>query len=250
MRLFLTSFQKAGTHQIMPALGMAADIVDRGGNDLRNVPRRYGMSRTVDSDVIEENCKQLRDFSCGRGADGTKLFGHLSFRPEYYEAVCSKPTKIIVNIRDPRDVVVSNYYNIQRLHFGKHPGHGHLNFFDHKANKVLMDTEDPISALIEIDAARWKHWLGWLNPEFENVMVVKYRELRNDGEATIKKIADFIAPHPLHISRALRKMRPDMTVPRVRRCITGEHKELFEPHHMELANELMGDTIEKLGYEL
>jgi len=242
MRLFLTSYQKAGTHQIMPALLISEDIVDRSGNDMTTIPRRYGTRREVYSEGVKTTVAELQNF-------GGKIFGHVSYLPEYYEALMSKPTIILVNVRDPRDIVVSNYYNIRRLHFGKHRGHGHLNFYDHVAGKNLMDTDDPISALIEIEAARWPHWWGWLNLDPENVMVVKYRELRQFPNETVAKIKEFLDPYELDLAPTVKRLAPKTYRATVRRCIVGEHKELFKPHHMELANRLFSETLDRLGYE-
>ena len=55
IRLFLTSYQKSGTHQIMPALLIKEDIVDRSGNDMRDIPARYGASKKLNYDGISEN---------------------------------------------------------------------------------------------------------------------------------------------------------------------------------------------------
>jgi len=244
MRFFLTSYQKSGTHQIMPALGIRPDVVDRSGNDVRNIPFGYNVSREIMKEGVMKTCHDLASF-------GGAAFGHISYLPEFWNSLQKTPTKVIFNIRDPRDVVVSNYYNIRRLHFGKDPGHGHLNYFNNDTGKCLMDSDDPLSELIKIEAARWPHWLGWLDQDPELLMVVRYDELRQSGRETLERIFEWSAPHIFpDIEHSLKVMSPRTDLPSVRRCMVGEHKELFEERHMKLAEELMGDTIERLGYEI
>ena len=38
MRLFITSYQKSGTHQIMPIFGGIPDVVNRGHNEWIDAP--------------------------------------------------------------------------------------------------------------------------------------------------------------------------------------------------------------------
>ncbi len=50
----------------------------------------------------------------------------------------------------------------------------------------------------------------------------------------------------------IRRSRPDPKnpsyYPTFRRGVPEEWKEKFKPHHVELAEELLGDIIERLGY--
>jgi hypothetical protein len=243
MRLFITSYQKAGTHQIMPAFGATEQVVGRAYVDMAAV-RGYGMTG-INHDGIDETCDHLRRFE-------EKAFGHLPYLPEYAEAIQAQPTKVLFNVRDPRDVVVANYYSIQKVYYKTDPpgkkGLGHLNLADEKTGELVILKKDPIAALIEIEAYRWPAWLGWLNHDF--VMKVKYEDLRLAGIETLKKILEFTMPYSFHVYSVNDAMVPNHANPTFRSGRIGDWKTEFKPHHKKLAEKLMGKTIERLGYEI
>ena len=244
MRLFITSFQKSGTHQIMPAFGATKQIVGRAYVDMAAV-KGYGMTG-VNYEGIPETCKQLRNFE-------SKAFGHLPYLPEYAEAIQAQPTKVIFNVRDPRDIVVANLYNIRKVcnppNRPKYSrGLGHLNLTDEKTGELVIEKADPISALIEIESYRWPEWLGWLKHDF--TMQVKYEDLRTNPSPVINKIANFVAPVPIDVNTVIGNLQPQNGNPTFRAGRIGDWKTEFNEHHKELARKLLGDTIAKLGYEV
>lgn len=245
MRFFITSYQKAGTHQIMPAFGATSQIVGRAYVDMAAI-KGYGMSG-VNAAGIPETCAQLREFK-------DKAFGHLPYLPEYAEAIQAQPTKVIFNVRDPRDVVIANLYSIRKIYY-KIPecpgakGNGHLNMMSEEG-KLVIDEDDPIGKLIEIESYRWPHWLGWLQHDW--TMLVKYEDLRRPETATetVSKIASFIRPNKLDVHTIAGNLRPQHSNPTFRAGRIGDWKTEFSAHHKKLAEELLGDTIRKLGYEV
>jgi len=244
MRLFVTSYQKSGTHQIIPALGIMKDVVDRSLISATGIPERYGTARVRNEEGLVTTCGILQSFD-------EKIFGHIPYNPEYAECVQARPTKVLFNVRDPRDIVVANFYNINKIYFkGKYPGakgNGHLNL-QNKDGVLVVNSKDPIAELIEIEAGRWPHWLGWLQHDF--VMKVKYEDLRLHGVETLKKIAEFIAPYPLDYEAASGNLMPRQRNPTFRAGRVGDWKTEFSDKHKKLAERLLGDTISKLGYEV
>lgn len=235
MRLFLVSYQKSGTHQIMPALHIDRDIVDRSYNELTDIPYRYrnGNGKAISPEGVEETCQQLRTF-------GGFAFGHLSYLPEYAEAMQTDETKVLFNVRDPRDIIVSEFYSAS---MGRWP-----NLFIEQYGKRLSEMDDPISELIELAAARWPKWIGWLNHSF--VMKVKYEDLRLNGAETVYKMSEFLCPIEIDRNACVRKLSPGPKNPTFRRGVPGEWKEVFTDGHKKKAELLLGSIIETLGYEL
>jgi len=244
MRVFVTSYQKSGTHQIMPAMGIRDDIVDRSYIDMQNIEDYIPF--TQGEFTIEDTCKDLREFL-------GKKFGHLPYHPKYAEAVQARATRVLFNVRDPRDVVVANYHSIQKICNPKNKpmyskGLGHLNFMNKINGKILIEQDDPIAELIKIEAKRWPAWLGWL--EHDWTMMVKYEDLRLNPQETIEKIAEFVKPFIINVPLVVGNLKPRPTNPTFRKGAVGDWKNEFSEYHKELSQRLMKDTIERLGYEL
>jgi hypothetical protein len=242
VRLFITSYQKSGTHQIMPIFGMIPDVVDRSWQDWIDVPRRYNLNTEINPEGVIETVANLRTFKHG----SNKAFGHLSYRPEYAKVLEETDTRVIFNIRDPRDVIVSEYENARRKASDgdKMPLH---NFYDSENEKFLYDHDDPITELIIFAAARWPHWLGWLDHDF--VLPVKYEDLRLHTLETTREIFNWIQPTGCESAEIMaKKSKPGAGNPTFRRGVPGEWKEKFSIEHAKLSMELLGDVLEKLGY--
>ena len=245
MRLFITSYHKSGTHQIMPMFTpRCPDVVDRSHVDWINVPDKYGLNREVNHPGVIETCENLRNFKEG----SKRAFGHLAYRPEYAKVFMETSTKVIFNVRDPRDIVVSEYHNAQRK-FAKNPNDMPLwNYLDQETGEFLHRKEDPITELIIFAAARWPQWIGWLDYDF--VLQIKYEDLRLHTKETVDKMRSWLNNQEcFSADLMISKAQPDKGNPTFRRGIPGEWKTTFKSHHVELANELLGGIIDRLGYE-
>jgi hypothetical protein len=245
MRLFIVSYHKSGTHQIMPMFLIIPDVVDRSWNDWINVPERYGLNREINPPGIKETCENLRKFKGG----ANRAFGHLSYLPEYAKVFEETDTKVLFNIRDPRDIIVAEYENARRRMREKKKGVLPLhNFLDKEDGKFLFEKDDPITELIIFAHARWPRWLGWLDHDF--VMPVRYEDLRLRTRETVEKIHGWLGGKECNpIGKMVESARPVGSNPTFRKGAVGEWKTTFEPHHVELAEELLKDIIEKLGYK-
>lgn len=239
-RLFITSYQKSGTHQIMPAFEITADIVDRSHNGTYTMPDYVGLKKTVCEEGVQVTVKELEEF-------GGWKFGHISYLPEFANALQKQPTKVLFNVRDPRDVVVSEYYNMLKK-AKKNPAHALWNF-TLKDGKSVLYSGDPIKHLIEFASCRWINWLGWMDHDF--VYTMKYEDLRLNGLETLEKIKEFLLPE-IRINPAwnLERAKPRPRNPTFRRGVPGEWKEVFTSAHKEQAEKQLGEIILRLGYEI
>lgn len=233
-RLFLTSYQKSGTHQIMPALGIEQDVIDRSRNELLDLPKRYGRSGTLDTKGIETTCKGLADFY-------DKAFGHISYLPVYAQALQLKEdTKVLFNVRDPRDTVIASYFSASK---GKWPN---LHIEEYGCN--IADLEDPISELIQVAAVRWLKWIGWIQHDF--VKIVHYEDLRLNGAETMQEIAEWLLPYRIDVDECVARLSPRPKNPTFRRGVPGEWRTGMTDKQKALANKLLSDVIKLLGYEI
>lgn len=244
MRLFITSYQKSGTHQIMPMFnGTMPDVVNRGHQEWTTAPSRFQLNREINWEGVEETIQNLRFF---RGSSN-KAFGHVAYLPEYAQVLEETETRVIFNFRDPRDVIVAEFENAKRMK-RKSPNDSPLwNFFDVDAGKRIFEKDDPIPDLIELAAARWYHWLGWLDHDF--VMPLKYEDMRLNPQETAEKLFEWTKEIVgKDVDALMRGAIPRPANPTFRRGIPGEWKEQFTYEHKEIARELLSDIIIKLGY--
>ena len=103
--------------------------------------------------------------------------------------------------------------------------------------------------MIILAAARWPHWLGWLDHDF--VLKIKYEDLRLRPAKTVQEIFQFAQSVGILDQKSLiAGAQPAPGNPTFRRGTPGDWKTDFEPHHKEMATELLEDVIEKLGYEV
>ena len=238
-RLFLTSYQKSGTHQIMPALGIHPHIVDRSGNSLSMISKYIDHEIPVGQDGIEITCKSLRTFE-------NRAFGHVSYLKEYVEAIQTTPTKVIFNVRDPRDVIVAEYHNLYK----KMPEQRGWPDFILKEGMYLSDSDDPISHLIDF-AIRWERWLGWMDEEF--VYTVRFEDLRTKGMETCTSLISWIRSFGIVISdphNIYKRLAPTRDNPTFRKGLIGEWKDVFSDEHKKKAERVLGHIITRLGYEI
>ena len=239
MRLLLISYRKTGTHQALQMIMHdVINIIDRSGYQKEGL-EAWGVRGKRPRPQMAETAKALRDF------DG-KAFGHIAYLPEYAAAIRSKPTKVIFNVRDPRDVIVSEFETMKIIQLDPKRGIGHMNLVMPNGSR-LMSSPDPIGELIKIAAIRWPHWLGWLDEDF--VTVLKYEDLRLRPQPTIKRIIEALAGCPLPgASVMVMQMQDTDWSTSFRKGLVGEWKTTFTDEHKALAAELLTPIIERLEY--
>jgi len=248
VRLFLTSFQKSGTHQAMPMFTPNIPQIE----DLSYISHKGMDDWGFPSDIYprpgwKETARNLREFQ-------GKAFGHMGYLPEYAEALASQPTKVVFNVRDPRDVVIAEVAYI-KIHEKKNDlGRAWLNYKRVSDGKHINELDDPILEMIKVDAVRWRNWIGWLDHPF--MLRLQFEELRLRPLETTKwlkgQLIGCSIPQPPEtmVKRTQQGRLPGSKSPSFRKGEVGEWRRYFRDRHKELAAELMGDIIEKLGYQI
>jgi hypothetical protein len=168
--------------------------------------------------------------------------------PEYAEVLEETDTRVIFNVRDPRDVVVAEYENAKRKLEADPKDIPLWDFYDSEAGMRIFEKDDPITDLIILASARWPRWLGWLDHDF--VLKIKYEDLRLKTHETTLEIFQWAQPMGIPDARTLAEgAKPQDGNPTFRRGIPGDWKRTFELHHAKLAKELLSDIVERMGYE-
>lgn len=180
---------------------------------------------------------------------GQLTFGHIAYLPEYAEAVQAQPTKVLFNARDPRDVVVAEYEHIKTMIARSSRPHAWLNYRRESDGKRVIDLLDPLAEIIRIDAHKWRNWIGWLDHDF--TVMVRFEDLRMRPNTTVDKLIEELEGCSLPMrDMMVRKTRPAPKSPSFRLGRVGEWKRYFSPHHIKLADELLGPIITRLGYRM
>jgi len=254
VRLFITSYQKSGTHQSYPMfMPECPSIVDRSGMGNKGMDDWGFPSGIYPRPKMSETCDVLRTFN-KHGRDHVRAFGHVAYLPEYAEAVQTASTKVVFNVRDPRDVIIAEIAHIKKFEREGRISHAWLNYKRESDDKRINEIADPITEMIMIAAAKWKNWIGWLDHDF--VTRLQFEELRLRPLETANWLTEQLKPvvlpksPPQMVEAAAAGRKPGSLTPSFRKGKVGEWKSLFKAHHKKLAYELMGEIIERLGYEI
>jgi hypothetical protein len=129
-----------------------------------------------------------------------------------------------------------------------------LNYRRVTDGKRINELDDPILEMIRVDAAKWRNWIGWLDHPW--TIRLQFEELRLRPLQTATWLTEQLRGVPLPQSpKGMIKnteigRKPGSKSPSFRKGKVGEWKTYFRKRHRDLAEELMGDIIEKLGYEV
>jgi len=218
-------------------------IVDRCGVNVITVPERFRLPREINEEEIPKSVYRILYGKQDRA------FGHIAYRPEFADACEENGVKVIFNVRDPRDVVISLYENRHKYDDPNVKGRPLWDFLDYEDNTFVFQKEDVISELIEITAAMWEQWTAWADHSF--VYVLKYENLRLRTKEECEKLHDWAGPATAipDVDTLIKKSHPRPKNPTFRKGMPGEWNLAFKDHHVKLANKLFAETFEKLGYE-
>ncbi len=180
--------------------------------------------------------------------------------------------RVILHLRDPRDVLVSMFYSYCFIHAGEIPPNtgyrrevaerGIDDFVLAKASErsgeILGDygSGGHIEALIGNVPRRYRDYLDrLLGKPF--VTLVRYEEMVTDYRAWLEK---FIEPFPLtdrprHVETLAREAsqlfpkREQDVVSHLRHVAPGDYREKLRPATIRRLNEIFAAPLEQLGYE-
>ena len=228
-------------------------IVDRSSVHLKGMDAWGFNSDNYPLPRMSETISELETFN-KHGRDHVRAFGHVAYLPEYAKAVQKLPTKVIFNVRDPRDVIIAEIAHIKIHEKAGRIHEAWLNYKRDSDDRRINELDDPIMEMIKIDAVKWRNWIGWLDHNF--VIRLQFEELRLKPLETAMRLTEQLRPavppkSPAQMVQASESGRkPGSTTPSFRKGNVGEWKSYFRDRHKKLAKELMGDIIERLGYDL
>lgn len=228
-------------------------------NFISNIPGYNPRAIYGDSELIRHHNLPTDSFSKIPKYGYSAIKSHIFPSPENIDVlVKSGISKILVMYRDPRDIVVSNYYHTLK------ENHWEVTD-DFYADYNRMKKEDAISHSIEIVLSDYTSWVrGWINisdlNSGINCMYVKYEDFRDDPKETLKKVLIFFNIDILESefnsiflksqksSKWINSFLPGMKSTK-RNGSKGEWKSEFNPKHKRIFKKLASDILIELDYE-
>ncbi|MCG7861396.1 MAG: sulfotransferase domain-containing protein [Candidatus Thiodiazotropha endolucinida] len=236
--VIINSIPKSGTH-------MLEDMLDE-------IPGlRYVGCKTLSSwDNIES--RHLKKIA--KQKKGTVLLGHLTALPSVINEINKNETKVILLIRDPRDVVVS-FVNYVMYIDKTHMAHEYLNSFDSDRERIDAAIEGNKPGVPNLGTLL-NQYEGWSS--LESVLVCRYEDLLSEAHGgseskqkeTIKRILSHLQINEYHdvISSMIKRLEYQKSSTFFKGG-SGKWMGILTPEQKNKIKEYAGSWLMKYGYE-
>lgn len=236
-KILINSIPKAGTH-----------LVERA---LENYPLLRNAAQRTLRGWSSADPRMLRVLS--NTCRGLFRTGHLPAHGDILHVVREKDIRVLFVLRDPRDIVVSNFKYATYLDLS-HPTHAYFKSLPDDETRLLKtivgepEVLTPIAEILDL-------FEPWLDPAI--ALSIRFEDLvgsRGGGEdgqqmASLRKIADFLKI----------KITDDMLTRIAGKVFhtksltfhggqIGKWRTVFSPAHLTTFRERVGDRLEKYGY--
>jgi hypothetical protein len=237
-KILLNSIPKAGTNLMDSILQEYPGICPRSGRTLMT----GGL-------VQEKEIKKVLSIK-----KGFYQLAHLPSDDNLLSSLRGSDIKIIFIIRDPRDIIISNFKYVLSIDI-THKAHNYIKSLesDHERIKAcIVGGEKDILSPVNVVYDRYEKWL-----DFHNCLVVRFEELvgSRGGSSdelqfeTLQKIATFLNVNmsSIELQNVAEKMKTPNT-PTFRTGKTGGWRGYFNDELIDLFNSKMGSLMNKYGY--
>lgn len=249
--ILVTSVPKAGTHLI------------KGLLDAVNLRRVNGTVEYYGWPAEDPNQHELSQVLSWVGQVRRRcyLLGHVAWEKNIETIVTRRRTKVLLMLRDPRDVVVSHVFHCLRLERSKfHAYYKSIKDPEERLRVTItgFESENPPLPAYWLPGivGRFEMFLRWR--EYEDVLECRFEELvgeRGGGSGAVQKAAveriltfiDFPADASLTGKVAARLFSTGAST--FRKGAVGGWQEHFTPGLKELFKERAQHLLEALGYE-
>jgi Sulfotransferase domain len=258
--LFANSFPKSGTHlltQVMHGFTRLGLAVDSGLPAVVTFNGFTGRQRSS-AEILTDLRRLL---------PGDIAYGHVHAFPEAIDYLCQGGKAVFFILRDPRDVVVSHVHYVAEMA----PNHIHHRYY----HQVLQDFDQRLEASIcgvpvsELEKAtgmpipqplpdilsRFEPYLGWL--ERPEVLTLRFEEFVTDPEPAVGRVFDHAVMRGFETDcdrstsvTILEESIDPGRSPTFRSGKIGEWRTVFKPRHNRLFEDIAGDLLTQLGYQV
>lgn len=238
-KVLANSIPKSGTNLLERALVYTPGI--------RRAPVRTLMDRQ--HTCSEETVRRLS--SIGRGQFKV---AHLPSNSRSLELIHELDIKVILIIRDPRDVAISRFKYIHKI-ATNNPAHDYIASLenDHQRLEAVIKGMDGI---LLSTAKLFEQYKGWFD-DF-NTLTIKYEDLvgemgggsRTSQIQTLKKLTNHLGFNftDIKLNQVAQKVFSSKS-PTFRKGEIGSWNSTFSDYHIGLFKEATGNLLVELGYE-
>lgn len=238
--VFVSTYPKSGTHLCAYIVKLLAEKRCKIAYDAMAVPFYEMKSQAVIDSIPEDTVRIMK----------THLPLELIPAPED----SSKPNKVIVCLRDPKDACISYYKFTQSLEMLTGP--------------VDLTFDEWVDVWLggNADYGEWCDWIKpyWANRHCAHYCFVTYEGILADPAAEIKRIGEFLG-YTLdneeveevrekikfnNMKQALMQSNAKAAAPLMRNGVTGEGAKVFSERQHNLFNELFREKMEGTGFDI
>ena len=154
--------------------------------------------------------------------------------------------KIILVLRDPRDVLVSHFFSTRYSHPVQNP-----EFYKLKATAGTLDIDEYVLKMASDFRKRYEHYLLWIGKP--NVLFARYEDIITSPEVFEKQLDAFteltlqageiVSPEDFELNKEDPKAHK-------RKVQAGDHKEKLKPETIGLLNKEFQRVLEQLKYSV
>tara|TARA_B100000315_G_scaffold238365_1_gene256075 strand:- start:530 stop:1453 length:924 start_codon:yes stop_codon:yes gene_type:complete len=261
--IFIAGLPKSGSTWIEQLLQQTPGLVQLNKSALREYPHNCTLKLMHSHDIAPEM------LSCAPKNKLSFLKLHLNPYPRNFKILDDHNIKSIVLIRDLRDMLISRYHHVisQQTHWDYQRLMGVPKKIKLLESMKGVSPEDS-ETVIEYYGAWVSGWMERAKLDPENIIVIKYEEMRSNVFSSLKKIYGHYAYKieegniKAIISKQQREHKNDKTrtlkdnlkqrgraVSTFRKGTTGEWRELFDTQLKEFFKKHAGSALIKSGYE-
>ncbi len=188
---------------------------------------------------------------------------HLFSTPGYYFGAFRGPyidkfedlsaNRIVVQVRDPRDCIVSLYYSYKYSH--GEPGEGVLKKIFNRIRKHVEDTEIDDFALEQAKIySRRLAMITDLCNRYEDYVLLKYERMVLDYEKWEGQLYGFLGVDPFPAVRKKIKalaafdVKSEDVTQHKRQVTPGDHTRKLKPRTIDQMNEILSEHLVRYGY--
>jgi hypothetical protein len=238
-RVLMNSIPKAGTHLLEQALDNFPLLRNASQRTLRGW-------QSIDDTTLKKIAGLKR---------GVFIGAHLPAHPLLISLVEAEDIKVLLMIRDPRDIIVSNFKYVTYIDL-THRCHEYYSSLPDDDTRLLATIHGVDGLVSPIDEVLSK-FEGWLDQK--NTLIVRFEDLigSRGGGDTLRQLQTIraIAKH-LNIElseeqcKAISKKTFSTTSLTFRKGKIGTWRDVFKPYHIEAFRERAGDLLVRYGYEV
>ena len=164
---------------------------------------------------------------------------------------------IVLMIRDPRDVLVSNYYSTAYSHrVPDKESSGYKEFLEKREKTRQIDVDAYVLARSEKVYSVYQRYINLLLNNFPHTLVVKYEDMTGDFQTWLKKLLEYckleISDELLHslLTQAKQSRPKKEDIQRhVRKGVPGDFKEKLRPETIDYLNSKFSPILKAFEYD-